>query len=118
MRAYGFTAIGGVEKEQFFDVPEPVAGDGELVVRVRAAGINPGDWRMREGSYGDVAPAVLGREVAGTVTAVGPGVDGFSVGDEPYRGGMLRTTGKIVPALRAVLDGVKGASTRSARAMP
>ncbi|MDT7575991.1 MAG: hypothetical protein QOH17_2324, partial [Pseudonocardiales bacterium] len=52
----------------------------------RAAGINPGDWRMREGSYGDVAPAVLGREVAGTVAAVGPGVDGFAVGDEVFGG--------------------------------
>ncbi len=96
MRAYGFTAIGGVEKEQFLDVPEPVAGDGELVVRVRAAGINPGDWRMREGSYGDVAPAVLGREVAGTVTAVGPGVDGFAVGDEVF-GGCPGMTGGFAP---------------------
>jgi NADPH:quinone reductase-like Zn-dependent oxidoreductase len=96
MRAYGFTAIGGSEKEQFLDVPEPVAGDGELVVRVRAAGINPGDWRMREGSYGDVAPAVLGREVAGTVTAVGPGVDGFAVGDEVF-GGCPGMTGGFAP---------------------
>lgn len=96
MRAYGFTAIGGSDKEQFLDVPEPVAGDGELVVRVRAAGINPGDWRMREGSYGDVAPAVLGREVAGTVTAVGPGVDGFAVGDEVF-GGCPGMTGGFAP---------------------
>ena len=96
MRAYGFTAIGGQEKEQFLDVPEPVAGEGELVVRVRAAGINPGDWRMREGSYGDVAPAVLGREVAGTVTALGPGVDGFAVGDEVF-GGCPAMTGGFAP---------------------
>jgi NADPH2:quinone reductase len=96
MRAYGFTAIGGSDKEQFLDVPEPVAGDGELVVRVRAAGINPGDWRMREGSYGDVAPAVLGREVAGTVTAIGPGVDGFAVGDEVF-GGCPGMTGGFAP---------------------
>jgi NADPH:quinone reductase-like Zn-dependent oxidoreductase len=96
MRAYGFTAIGGSDKEQFLDVPEPVAGDGELVVRVRAAGINPGDWRMREGSYGDVAPAVLGREVAGTVTAVGPGVDEFAVGDEVF-GGCPGMTGGFAP---------------------
>ncbi len=65
MRAYGFTTLGGPECEAFLDVPEPVAGEGELLVRVRAAGVNPGDWRLREGSYGPVAPAVLGREVAG-----------------------------------------------------
>jgi NADPH:quinone reductase-like Zn-dependent oxidoreductase len=96
MRAYGFTAIGGAEREQFLDVPEPVAGEGELVVRVRAAGINPGDWRMREGSYGEVAPAVLGREVAGTVTAIGPGVEGFAVGDEVF-GGCPGMTGGFAP---------------------
>ena len=81
MRAYGFTALGGPEVESFLDVPEPTPGEGELLVRVRAAGVNPGDWRLREGSYGPVAPAVLGREVAGTVAALGPGVSGFAVGD-------------------------------------
>ena len=65
MRAYGFTALGGPSCEAWLDVPEPTPGEGELLVRVRAAGVNPGDWRLREGSYGPVAPAVLGREVAG-----------------------------------------------------
>jgi len=69
MRAYGFTALGGPSCEAWLDVPEPTPGEGELLVRVRAAGVNPGDWRLREGSYGPVAPAVLGREVAG---ATGP----------------------------------------------
>ncbi len=96
MRAYGFQAIGGPEREEFLDVPEPVPGEGELLVRVRVAGVNPGDWRMREGSYGDVAPAVLGREVAGTVAAVGPGVDGFAVGDEVF-GGCPNMTGGFAP---------------------
>ncbi|MGW5647762.1 NADP-dependent oxidoreductase [Saccharopolyspora sp. NPDC003752] len=86
MRAYGFSAAGGPEKETFLDVPVPVPGPGELLVRVRAAGVNPGDWRLREGSYGVAGPAVLGREVAGTVTALGSGVEGFSVGDEVFGG--------------------------------
>ncbi|CAM03949.1 NADPH2:quinone reductase [Saccharopolyspora erythraea NRRL 2338] len=86
MRAYGFTEVGGPEKEGFLDVPVPDPGPGELLVRVRAAGVNPGDWRLREGSYGVLGPAVLGREVAGTVTAVGSDVDGFSVGDEVFGG--------------------------------
>jgi NADPH:quinone reductase-like Zn-dependent oxidoreductase len=63
-----------------------VPGSGELLVRVRAAGVNPGDWRMRDGSYGVDGPAVLGREVAGTVLAVGDGVTGFVPGDEVFGG--------------------------------
>ncbi|MER7013873.1 NADP-dependent oxidoreductase [Saccharopolyspora sp. NPDC000359] len=86
MRAYGFSEGGGPEQETFLDVPVPDPGPGELLVRVRAAGVNPGDWRLREGTYGVAGPAVLGREVAGTVTAVGPGVTGFSVGDEVFGG--------------------------------
>ncbi|MER5389549.1 NADP-dependent oxidoreductase [Saccharopolyspora sp. NPDC002686] len=86
MRAYGFSEAGGPEKETFLDVPVPDPGPGELLVRVRAAGVNPGDWRLREGTYGVAGPAVLGREVAGTVTAVGAGVTGFSVGDEVFGG--------------------------------
>ena len=74
----------------------PSPGAGELLVRVRAAGVNPGDWRLREGSYGAAAPAVLGREVAGTVAALGPGVSGFAVGDEVFGGcpGMLGGFGR------------------------
>jgi NADPH2:quinone reductase len=86
MRAYGFTAVGGPGNEGFLEVPVPEPGPGELRVRVRAAGVNPGDWRLREGSYGTVGPAVLGREVAGTVTAVGPGVEAFAEGDEVFGG--------------------------------
>lgn len=86
MRAYGFTSPGGPEHEAFLDVPEPDPRPGELVVRVRAAGVNPGDWRVRSGAYGIDGPAVLGREVAGTVTAIGAGVEGFAVGDEVLGG--------------------------------
>lgn len=86
MRAYGFSEVGGPEQECFLNVPVPAPGPGELLVRVRAAGVNPGDWRLREGSYGVAGPAVLGREVAGTVTSIGPEVTGFSVGDEVFGG--------------------------------
>jgi NADPH2:quinone reductase len=99
MRAYGFTALGGPEREAFLDVPEPVAGEGELLVQVRAAGVNPGDWRLRAGSYGDVAPAVMGREVAGTVAALGAGVSGFAVGDEVF-GGCPAMQGGFAPLAR------------------
>ena len=86
MRGYGFTAVGGPEHQAFLDVPVPVPGADELLVRVRAAGVNPGDWRLREGSYGVPAPAVLGREVAGTVEEAGPGVTGFAPGVEVFGG--------------------------------
>jgi NADPH2:quinone reductase len=92
VRAYGCTALGGPENEALLDLAPPVAGPGELLVRVRAAGVNPGDWKVRAGGYGAVPlPAVLGREVAGTVAAVGDGVSGFAVGDEVFGGtpGML-----------------------------
>lgn len=86
MRAYGFTTVGGPEHEAFLDVPTPEPGAGELVVAVRAAGVNPGDWKVRDGSYGTAGPAVLGREVAGRVVAVGPDVEGFAVDDEVFGG--------------------------------
>jgi NADPH:quinone reductase-like Zn-dependent oxidoreductase len=86
VRAYGITAVGGPECEAFLDVPEPSPGAGELLVRVRAAGVNPGDWRLRSGAYGVEPPAVLGREVAGTVVGLGPDVTGFAVGDEVFGG--------------------------------
>lgn len=86
MRAYGFTEVGGPEKQAFLEVPVPEPGPDELRVRVRAAGVNPGDWRVRDGSYGTSGPAVLGREVAGTVVALGPGVSGFAIGDEVFGG--------------------------------
>lgn len=86
MRAYGFTEVGGPEKQAFLEVPVPEPGPDEVRVRVRAAGVNPGDWRVRDGSYGTSGPAVLGREVAGTVVALGPGVSGFAIGDEVFGG--------------------------------
>jgi NADPH:quinone reductase-like Zn-dependent oxidoreductase len=86
MRGYGFVEVGGPEQQAFLDVPVPEPGGGELLVRVRAAGVNPGDWRLRNGEYGTVGSAVLGREVAGTVVAAGEGVTGFSAGDEVFGG--------------------------------
>ncbi|MBP2327838.1 NADPH2:quinone reductase [Kibdelosporangium banguiense] len=86
VRAYGFVQVGGPEQESFLDVAVPEPGPAELLVRVRAAGVNPGDWRLRDGSYGDLRSAVLGREVAGTVLKLGSGVTGFAPGDEVFGG--------------------------------
>ncbi|CAM5690623.1 quinone oxidoreductase family protein [Streptomyces canus] len=86
-KAYVFTRYGGPETEAFVDVDRPSPGPGQLLVAVRAAGVNPVDWKIRSGYRrpGDSAdrafPAVLGSEVSGVVAELGEGVEGFAVGD-------------------------------------
>ncbi|MGX7724014.1 NADP-dependent oxidoreductase [Rhodococcus sp. 5G237] len=86
-RAYGFVEYGGPETQQLFDTPVPSPGPGQLLVAVRAAGVNPADWKVRSGRRtGSVTvhlPAVLGREVAGVVEADGPDT-GFRPGDAVF----------------------------------
>jgi NADPH:quinone reductase-like Zn-dependent oxidoreductase len=89
-KAYVFTRYGGPETEALVEVDRPVAGPGQLLVAVRAAGVNPVDWKQRTGyrrpgETGERSfPAVFGNEVAGIVEAAGEGVEGFSVGDEVF----------------------------------
>ena len=70
------------------DVPEPEVGDGDVLVKVSAAGINPLDMMVRNGEFKRLlkyrTPFVLGHDVAGVVTRVGSGVRDFQVGDEVY----------------------------------
>jgi len=68
------------------DVPVPVAGAGEILVRVAAAGVGPWDALIREGrsKVSPQPPLTLGSDLAGVVEAVGPGVAGLSAGDEVY----------------------------------
>jgi NADPH:quinone reductase-like Zn-dependent oxidoreductase len=70
------------------DVPEPEVGDGDVLVKVSAAGINPLDTMVRDGEFKRLLkyqiPFVLGHDVAGVVTRVGSAVRGFQVGDEVY----------------------------------
>ncbi|MEE6281771.1 NADP-dependent oxidoreductase [Georgenia sp. MJ170] len=82
-KVYVFTAPGGPENQQLVERPALVPGAGELAVAVRAAGVNPADWKIRAGLFGatKVLPAPLGLELAGVVTAVGPGVTGVRIGD-------------------------------------
>ncbi|WP_309137101.1 NAD(P)H-quinone oxidoreductase [Agrococcus sp. HG114] len=69
---------------EWADAPDPVAGDGEVVVEVAAAAVNRADLMQRAGKYPPPAgeSEVLGLECSGTVVALGAGVDGWSVGDE------------------------------------
>jgi len=99
-QAYVYTQHGGPETEAFAELPKPVPGPGELLVAVRAAGVNPVDWKRRSGlgPLGGAAPlpTVFGGEVAGVVEQLGEGVDGFAVGDpvfgSPSTGGYAQYT--------------------------
>ncbi|MBA2307989.1 MAG: quinone oxidoreductase [Pseudonocardiales bacterium] len=81
MRAVQVRQTGGPEVLELADLPEPKAGEGELLVAVAAAGVNYIDTYQRSGMYPLQTPFVLGMEGAGTVREVGTGVDGLSVGD-------------------------------------
>ena len=88
-KAYGFAAHGGPEAEAFLDIPRPVPGPGQLLVAVRAAGVNPVDWKRRAGFRAPGTPppklpVVFGSEVAGVVEEVGDGVAGFAAGDAVF----------------------------------
>lgn len=88
MRAFQIHAYGGPEVGALTDIDQPTPGDGEVLIRAAAAGVNPIDWKIREGFLKEVMPlplpVTLGNEVAGTVVAVGSGVDDFKVGDEVH----------------------------------
>jgi NADPH:quinone reductase-like Zn-dependent oxidoreductase len=89
-KAYVFTRYGGPETEALADLERPRPGPGQILVRVRAAGVNPVDFKQRNGFRrpGDTTsrtfPAVLGNEVSGTVEETGAGVTGLSAGDEVF----------------------------------
>lgn len=78
-----FTEFGGPETQEFVDRELPAPKGAQVAIEVKAAGVNPADWKIRAGQMGDhwKRPAPMGREAAGIVTAVGDDVEDFSVGD-------------------------------------
>jgi len=86
MKAVRFDHYGDVDVLEVRDVEDPVPGPGEVLVAVRAAGINPGEMAIREGALHERFPATFpsgeGTDFAGVVQAVGDGVRGFAAGDE------------------------------------
>jgi len=76
MKAAFIERQGGPEVFQYGDLPDPVAGPGEVVVDIVAATVNAADWKSRSGGYGAAKfPYVLGRDFSGTISAVGAGAD-------------------------------------------
>ena len=88
VKAFGYRSNGGPEVQEFLDLDMPTPMPGELLVEVRAAGVNPVDWKIRSGMFGNASegdlPAVLGSEVSGVVRGVGKDVDGFAENDEIF----------------------------------
>jgi NADPH:quinone reductase-like Zn-dependent oxidoreductase len=88
MKAVTFAEYGGPEVLHVTEVEDPRPGPGQVRVAVRAAGVNPIDWKARSGFMAEVMPAsfpvVDGREAAGVIDQVGDGVTGAAVGDEVF----------------------------------
>ncbi|UQX88650.1 NADP-dependent oxidoreductase [Jatrophihabitans telluris] len=88
VKAFGYNANGGPEVAEFLELDPPSPMAGELLIDVRAAGVNPIDYKLRAGAYGPTDPSafpvVLGAEASGVVREVGADVEGFSVGDEVF----------------------------------
>jgi NADPH:quinone reductase-like Zn-dependent oxidoreductase len=77
--------LGGPEVLRYEDIPIPEPGADEVLVRVHAAGVNPVDWKIREGHLGHIAlPAIMGTDFSGVIDSVGPGVTGFRVGEAVF----------------------------------
>jgi NADPH:quinone reductase-like Zn-dependent oxidoreductase len=85
-RAVRYDNYGDVDVLNVVEVEDPVPGAGQLLVRVKAAGINPGEAKIRDGMLAEQWPSTFpsgqGSDLAGVVEQVGGGVDGFSAGDE------------------------------------
>jgi NADPH:quinone reductase-like Zn-dependent oxidoreductase len=86
MKAVRFDEYGAVDVLKVVDVPVPAPGPGQVLVQVKAAGINPGEAKIREGLLHARWPATFpsgeGSDLAGVVTQTGPGVTGVAAGDE------------------------------------
>lgn len=88
MKRVSFAEFGGPDVLHLVDVEEPHAGPGQVRIAVRAAGVNPNDWRVRAGQFQKIRPiqlpAGIGQDAAGVVDEVGEGVDDVEVGDHVF----------------------------------
>src|SRR5271170_4861337 len=120
MKAVVLREYGGPDKLKYEDVPDPVAGAGQVLVRVAASSVNPIDYKMRSGEAKNrfplELPAILGRDISGIVRTVGDGVHGFEPGDKVMALGMHAYAELVVGAAKDLalvpekLDLVKAAA--------
>ena len=103
MKAAYFMKNGGPEVMQYGDVPDPVAGAGQVIVDVHAASVNGADWKVRAGSYAPIKtfPYIPGRDFSGVVSALGSGVTDLKVGDPVF--GVVEVTGEACYAEKVAI---------------
>ena len=84
VKAARFSRFGGPEVLEIVDLPDPHPGPGQVRIAVRAAGVNPSDWKKREGLMDPELPQTMGYEAAGLVDELGEGVADVAVGDRVF----------------------------------
>ncbi|GAA2091059.1 NADP-dependent oxidoreductase [Streptomyces albiaxialis] len=125
MRAIRQDEFGGAEVLKEVQIPRPAPGIGEVLVRVRAAGVNPTDWKNRAAgsTVTKPLPLVLGWDVSGTVEAAGPGVTVHRAGDEvfgmlPYPDGVGAFAEYVVAPARSLVTKPEALDHVQAGALP
>ena len=84
VKAVRFSQFGGPEVLEIVDLPDPHPGPGQVRIAVRAAGVNPSDWKKRKGLMDGELPQTMGHEAAGVVDELGEGVADVAVGDRVF----------------------------------
>jgi NADPH:quinone reductase-like Zn-dependent oxidoreductase len=84
MKAVRFNRFGGPEVLEIVDLPDPQVGPDQVRIAVRAAGVNPSDWKNRKGLMDGELPQTMGPEAAGVVDELGEGVADVAVGDRVF----------------------------------
>jgi len=84
LKAVRFNQFGGPEVLEIVDLPDPHPGPGQVRIAVRAAGVNPSDWKKRKGLMDGELPQTMGHEAAGVVDELGEGVADAAVGDRVF----------------------------------
>ncbi|MFJ2706455.1 NADP-dependent oxidoreductase [Streptomyces sp. NPDC087428] len=84
MKAVRFSRFGGPEVLEVVDLPDPRPGPGQVRIAVCAAGVNPSDWKKRQGLMDQELPQTMGYEAAGRVDELGEGVTDVAVGDRVF----------------------------------
>ncbi len=126
MRAMIYRAYGGASRLEMADIPAPVPGPGQVLVRVLASSVNPVDWKMASGKMRLIIPAkfpaVPGFDVAGVVAEVGPGVTEFASGERVHariaKGGTGASAELAVAGVDVTVKMPAGMSAGDAAALP
>ncbi|MEU5977784.1 NADP-dependent oxidoreductase [Streptomyces sp. NPDC047315] len=111
MKKVSHAEFGGPDVLHLVDAEQPHAGQGRIRVAVRAAGVNPVDWRIREGQFRKTRPVELpagvGQDASGVVDQVGAGVEGVEVGDRVFgRGSSTYAEFAVLSAWARMPDGL------------